>query len=370
VTKARFVAQLLSKRFMAEGKIQASSHRIGSLDDGLQLAAAKDKEGAWEETGAFSKLVVTSVGVREGKYGLGPEEIAKPEVVILAAGKPTARFLKSLPKEIDGVAITVSASTQIGISPDQAIGDTTDPKVYTHKHRIACGSSICTATGSPGTLGALVTKDNCTDIFLLSCNHVLAARNQIAHGMPIISPAPIDASPDGDLPLAIARLSDVIELRFGDPSTSVPCEEDVALGKILDPKLVCSWQGDAKHGFDTPKDIVDPEDRMRVKKFGRSTDLSVGEIYANVYDPYLIQCNQPSKDFKSPAWFKNFAHVIADRPPFALAGDSGSLVVTEDEKAVVGLLFSANTSGNYGQIIPIRRVLKVLGVSLLSGHGI
>lgn len=367
MTKARFIAQLLSKRFMAEGRITASKP-IGSLQDGLQLASAKNKASAWNETEAFSPLSVMSIGVREGKQDQEDGQKSAPEVVIFATGRPTARLLKALPREIDGISIVVARSTGIGINPDQALGDTTDPKLYQYNGRIACGSSCATATGAPGTIGALVKKRGKDDLYILSCNHVLAACNQIPLQMPIISPAPNDAKPSGPLPVSIARLSNVIPLLFGDPTNSSPCEEDVALGKVLDPDLLTSWQGDAS-GFDTPIKVVEPEDRMRVKKIGRSSEMTTGTIYAMVYDPTLIQCHQPSVDFKASAWFQNFAHIIADKSPFALPGDSGSLVVTEDGTAAVGILFSASASGDYGQIIPMSRILKVLDVTLVSGHG-
>jgi hypothetical protein len=79
-----------------------------------------------------------------------------------------------------------------------------------------------------------------------------------------------------------------------------------------------------------------------------------------------------SDHFTAKAWFQNTWTVrAADDDLFALGGDSGSLVVTEDGKSAVGLLFAANTRGDYGIILPIKDVLTGLGnPRLVSGHGI
>jgi hypothetical protein len=56
---------------------------------------------------------------------------------------------------------------------------------------------------------------------------------------------------------------------------------------------------------------------------------------------------------------------------FALAGDSGSLVVTEDGAQAIGIVFAANRSGDFGWIIPMPYVLTAFGgLRLVGGHGI
>ena len=99
--------------------------------------------------------------------------------------------------------------------------------------------------------------------------------------------------------------------------------------------------------------------RMRVKKFGRTTGLTYGVVEAPTVGytkiPYKIE------GFNATVYFKDFWMVSGDdNKPFALAGDSGSLVVTEDGRATVGLLFAADNS-RYGCVIPIQTVLDRLG---------
>jgi hypothetical protein len=257
-----------------------------------------------------------------------------------------------------------------GISPQLALNDSDDPHSYRRGKRIACGSSIATATGYPGTLGALIKKkDDDESIYLMSCNHVIAACNQMALDMPILSLAVDDAKPSGELPTSIARLSEMVALRFGDPGSVRPCEEDVALGRLLDPGLLSSWQGDAA-GYDTPVEVGDLETGMRVKKYGRSSGLTEGRIYVVVEGSDKIQCQSPAHDFKMPAWFANYAHVVGENRPFATPGDSGSLVVTADGKTAVGIVFAAYGKGEVAQVLPIRNALKALKADLLNGHGL
>jgi hypothetical protein len=185
--------------------------------------------------------------------------------------------------------------------------------------------------------------------------------------MPILAPAPDDARPDAELPTSIARLHEAIALQTGSLGIAGACEEDVALGEILDPGRVSSWQGNEANGHDTPSAIVDPKPGLRVKKFGRTTGLTHGVVDSLVADPYPVHCQ--AKKFKGDVWFKNIAYVDGEGETFAQPGDSGSLVVTEDGSAAVGLLFSSNGSGEFGQMIPMRHIARKLGVSLASGHG-
>lgn len=358
MSKARLVAQLLAKRFMAEGRMTVIPQSIGSVEEGMQLASSRNKPNAWTETAAFAGLSVQAVGVEEGK--------AEPGVIIYAT-KGTAKSFKSLPKEIDEVRIVVRKIGLVSVNPDQANNATTEPKTHLRKERITCGSSCATAGGDAGTIGAVVKRLDDEKFFIMSNNHVLAGCNTIPLGMPILAPWPEDCRPDGCLPRSIARLAAVVALRVGDPQHVKPCEEDLALGALLSPDLVSSWQG-GDDGYDTPAEIAEPISGMRVKKMGRTTGLTTAVVDTIVFDPTPIPCQ--TRDFKGNLWFKNIWYLLGSHSQFALPGDSGSLVVTEDGKKAVGVLFASSTKGDYGQMIPISHALKELKVSLVSGHGL
>ena len=76
--------------------------------------------------------------------------------------------------------------------------------------------------------------------------------------------------------------------------------------------------------------------------------------------------------FSAMVWFSDTWTVRSDdTDPFALGGDSGSLVVKEDGSAAVGLLFAVNNKGQYGIMMPIQSVLQAFGNPVLvSDHGV
>ncbi len=60
-----------------------------------------------------------------------------------------------------------------------------------------------------------------------------------------------------------------------------------------------------------------------------------------------------------------------DGEPFALPGDSGSLVVSEDGSSAIGLIFAVNNAGGYAIFCELAPVLSAFGnMALLTNHGI
>jgi hypothetical protein len=346
------------KRFMAQGNLTVIPQRLGYVEEGMHLASASHKREIWEQTCAFAGLAVQAVGYEEGKDDPG---------VTVYVTKGSAGELKRFPDTIVDVSVKIVKVGLISVRPDQAAKPTREPRIYVRNDRIACGGSCAAGGGDQGTIGALVKMDEEDGLFLLSANHVLAGCNHIPPGMPIMAPAPDDARSEAPHPRTIATVYRAVPLHSGNPMHVSPCEEDIALGRITDLAGVTSWQGD-ENGYDTPVDVVDPKAGMPVMKTGRTTGLTRGYIHTLVPEPVPIPCN--ARGFKGNVWFKNVWYVRTDDPPFALPGDSGSLVVTEDGGAAVGVLFSSSSTGNLGIIIPIRHVLKKLGVELVSDHGI
>ena len=145
---------------------------------------------------------------------------------------------------------------------------------------------------------------------------------------------------------------------------------DAAIAEAVDEDQLSSWQGDELSGYDTPSSTVDPSFDLRVKKVGRTTGATVGVCEAFVPTPWILPYK--SGKFSATVWFSDTWTVRSDSPdPFALPGDSGSLVVTEDGLSTVGLLFAVNNKGEYGIIIPINSVLQEFGGAVLvSKHGV
>jgi hypothetical protein len=109
---------------------------------------------------------------------------------------------------------------------------------------------------------------------------------------------------------------------------------------------------------------------LRVKKWGRTTGYTSGVIEARVPTPWVLPYK--SSRFSADVWYQDTWTVRSDdEDPFALPGDSGSLIVTEDGDASVGMLFAVNTRGAYAIFFPIGEILDAFGKLTLAGqHGL
>jgi hypothetical protein len=364
VERAEAVAAALAYEFLKNGNYSASSGPV-ELPVGVSAAAAGVEDEMRAEfcnTPEFGGLAVQSVGFENG--------VEDPKIHIYLT-RASARLAKSLPEKIEGVPLRAHRMGLVSVRPEAAASATNRGNFYERNGRVCCGSSCApTSENCTGTLGALVAFEGSREIYLLSNNHVFAGCNHVPKNQPILAPSSNDGRPDISAPREIGRHDRIHELRSGSPMFVDPCDTDLALARATNPDILCSWQGAIDHGYDTPDRTVDPASLMRVKKYGRTTGLSRGQIEAKITTPTPITYN--SKHFKGVVWFKDIWTVrAAAGSPFALPGDSGSLVVTEDGSAAVGLLFAANPTGEYGWIIPISAVLATFGgLRLLHGHGI
>lgn len=317
---------------------------------------------------AFAGLEVQAVG-HDTRGDDDDDDETKTAYVYVTRGTKAA--LRDLPEEIGDVRVRVVNVGRLAIRLEAASGKTTNrPHLFEHNGRIACGSS-CAPSGEAysGTFGAIVQVANDADIFLLSNNHVFGACNHTPIGQPIMSPSAADSAPNMRVPTAIGKHENIVELRSGDPDLVEPVREDVAIARVTHGRLVSSWQGDDIDGFDTPTDVVAPRSGMRVKKYGRTTGLTLGEVESFVLTGQPLPYD--SRYFKGTVWVEQTWTIRGDNGLFALPGDSGSLVVTEDGTAAVGLLFAESNKGQYGWIVPLDHVMRQFGgLTLVSGHGV
>ncbi len=149
-----------------------------------------------------------------------------------------------------------------------------------------------------------------------------------------------------------------------------PLLEDIALAEVVDPARVSSWQGDDVDGFDTPASATPPYTGLAVKKFGRTTGFTKGTVESYLNTPFAIPYK--SRHFNATVWFRDMWTVRGEPgTPFALQGDSGSLVVAGDADSAVGLVFAVGGYGDYAIIIPMTHVLQQFGgLMLVTGHGV
>lgn len=359
---AEEVATILAYEFLREGRFSQS---IGPTEVPFLAKAAADSGEdmiGHRSSDGFGNISVQSVGFEEGTE--------KPKVHLYLT-KGTNRLINSLPTEVGGVTVQAHKMGILNVRPDSAASSTNHGHFFSSNNRVCCGSSCApTSENCTGTLGALVRRTGSSELYLLSNNHVFAGCNHVPLNQPILSPSSNDGKPSIPAPREIGRHELIHELRSGDPIFVNPCDTDLALARAPDPSILSSWQGDAQDGYDTPVKVSAPLSRMKVKKFGRTTGLSYGMVQAKITAPMAVGYN--SKHFKGTVWFKDVWTVKSrSSDPFALPGDSGSLVVSDNGLSAIGVLFAANNTGEYGWIIPMPCVVGSFGgLKLVGQHGV
>lgn len=220
-----------------------------------------------------------------------------------------------IPDEVEGIPtdIVETGKFQIGRK---------FPPIYQRRVRPApAGVSVGHHEVTAGTLGALVRQGG--DVYILSNNHILANENHAKVGDPILQPGPYDGGrPDRD---TIAQLAGFVTLESEatntvDAALATPIVRDDVAPEVLHIGRV---KGDAE-----------PEVDMAVRKSGRTTRYTEGTVTAT--------------DVTLRVWYSEGTLVFTDqfmvsaRGGFSGPGDSGSLIVDRENRAV-GLLFAGST---------------------------
>jgi len=292
---------------------------------------------------------------------------AASSISVMCKGAISSAAEKRLPKNTRGITIHYTGKTLIEPNPPAAPSSAVSgaPIWFSHNNRISCGSSvICSHTPGAGTLGFLATMAD-GRIVGFSNNHVTGDSNHTPAGMHILSPAPIDASPASPPPLAIGKHLSLAQLNSGDPQQIALQEIDGAIFEITEPDKVSSMQGNG--AYDTPSVIAPMRAGMVVKKVGRTTGLRLGTVLGETVIPLSIPYK--SSRFQSMVYFTGVWIVEgANGNTFSEGGDSGSLVVTADGTAAVGVVFAGGNNVSF--VLPIAKVLNFFSLSLLSSHNV
>lgn len=276
--------------------------------------------------GANTKQTALVVGVRQK---LPLPQLAKEDVV---------------PSEIKGLITDIIEVGEIKLLNEND---------RTKKWRPAPGGvSIGHYQITAGTLGRIVRKGGVQ--FILSNNHVLANVNQAKIGDPILQPGKYDGGMlEND---ELAKLHDFIKIEMIGLSqcpiskTIVNVCNFIALlfgrktrltaltgleGNLVD--CAIAKPNNARDVLDTILEVdgitseVEPEVGMTVKKSGRTSGLTHGEI-----TQVNVSANVNMGNGRFALFEDQFAMVPISEP-----GDSGSIILTEDNKCV-GLLFAGS----------------------------
>ncbi|MDR2756491.1 MAG: S1 family peptidase, partial [Planctomycetaceae bacterium] len=323
-SKLSKLAIQIADEFLKNGYFEPSAGGVNPITS--QISADQNYNNFDSLLGGFAGVSV---------QGVGCAEVDGQEQIYVYVVRGDKRKLNNLSCDKDGIPVKAVKVGKTIIKPETVSTATNRGTTFIKNGRIACGSS-CQPAGElyTGTFGTIVKKEN--KLFALSNNHVFAACNHTRIGQPIMSPSSMDTGPDTPAPRLIARHSQILELRSGDPYLVPLTSLDAAVAEI-DPESVTSWQGseEGEEGYDTPSVYITPQPGMFVKKIGRTSGLTLGKIEAEVPGQWPLEYK--SKKFTAIVWFQNIWTIRATETPyFALPGDSGSLVVTNDAKHAVG----------------------------------
>lgn len=199
-----------------------------------------------------------------------------------------------------------------------------------------------------GTLGCFVTAHG-NDHFILSNNHVLADENRAITGDSIVQPGPLDG---GQSPQdRVATLSSFVPLSDTQKNRVDAAVALLEAGVHADGNILTALG--ALQGVRS----VPIEEGETVLKIGRTTGLTRGRVSAFDVDDVWVGFDMGMIGFDGQIEIEPEGD-----SPFSLGGDSGSLIVDEDLRAVA-LLFAGNdvdvTFAN-----PIEEVFQALGVRL------
>lgn len=332
-----------------------------------QQEALKVKEANKEAILARPNVVGVGVGYRRVN-GLPTGEVS---VVVMVRQKLPLSDLPAsavLPRQLERVDVDVVQ-----------VGELRALQVRTGRWRPAPGGvSLGHYKITAGTFGAVVRDRNTDARMILSNNHVLANSNEAAPGDSILQPGPYDGGQEGAD--TIAHLERFCPLVFtSTPGNCALANAYAGLGnalagllgskhrlEVIETNLQAVNQVDAALArplddaaiLDEILDIgavsgtVAPALGMRVRKSGRTTGFTTGEITilnATVNVSYGAERN---------ARFEN--QIVSGA--MSQGGDSGSLLVAAEAPQAVGLLFAGSNQATIYN--PIQAVLDCLEVTL------
>jgi hypothetical protein len=211
-----------------------------------------------------------------------------------------------------------------------------------------------------GTLGCFVRRPTQSELFILSCNHVIAERNDGTVGAPICQPAIADgghSSAD-----QIARLQSFVHLKPGDHGTT---SVDAAIASVEDAEVADVAQLGNRLmlcGVSTLEELTETLPRL-VLKTGKQTGITQGTLQdfgIRRLIPYGINLTC------------DFTNLIAiegiGNQPFSQPGDSGSVIYDADGYAIALLIGGTKSGGENNCGItyasPIDAVLHELDLEL------
>ncbi|HET6512816.1 MAG TPA: hypothetical protein VFH43_11530 [Candidatus Kapabacteria bacterium] len=279
---------------------------------------------------------VTAVMKYGSVVGAGVTIAGDGKEKLLVLAKDASAFA-DVPKEIDGMQTQVEVVGAI-----KAAAYNTRAKF---RPVIPAGVSVGNGReNSAGTIGAVVMKNGIR--YMLSNNHVLARQNNAQIGEQIVQPGRADTR--GVPSETIAILSAYKPVSFTQNN-----QIDAAIARYTGYHSYSVID----QAFKPSQIIASARAGQAVMKMGRTTGLTKGIVQST---------NVTIKvDFDGrTAVFQNQIYVKGDLGDFLKAGDSGSLLVTQQGAHPIGLLFAGGDGSAFAN--PIKPVLDYFGVTMVG----
>ena len=267
-----------------------------------------------------------------------------PAVAVFLAHGAVGR----VPQELDGVPVEPVITGRIEAILPQAKPGSGGSTTSRHPRPVPIGISIGNVGEcSAGTLGARVKSGG--NLFILSNNHVMALQNLAANNSVILQPGRYDTGCATSLGDEIGRLGNYVRISYTGNNTV-----DAALAPTT---IADVGNGTGTVGYGVPNTQTAAATlNMAVQKCGRTTGCTKGIVTA-------INATVNVQYSGGVARFVNQVVITGRRGAFSKAGDSGSLIVTDNTSAnPVALLFAGGQTTTIGN--PIGAVLSALNVTI------
>lgn len=203
------------------------------------------------------------------------------------------------------------------------------PATRERERPLRIGWSVAHRDVTAGTIGGLLPAPDGDGWLLLSNNHVLAEENRARLGDEVLQPGPADGG---------RRPADVIGVleRFVPLARGGVNLVDAALAAVDEQIEV---EPDEIAGLGTLGGVAEPTAVVEVAKLGRTTDLTRGTVTAFEVDDVAVGYDVGLLRFGDQI------EITGSDGPFSSGGDSGSLIVSSESQAAVGLLFAGSDQG-------------------------
>ena len=268
----------------------------------------------------------------------------RPEITVLARNASAGA---RMPRELDGIPVTVEVTGDITILPQVAnAGPRAKPggggggSIQPTDYRRPAYAGMSTGNSNEcaaGTIGAKINKGG--TMYALSNNHVFARENAAGGAAEkIYQPGRYDLGCGSGSQYEWATLSTYRPISFSGNNNA-----DAALAKLNNPDDLNG--SPPPNGYGTVNaTVATAAVNVPVAKYGRTTGLTTGVI-TGVDVTIRVQYTA------GVATFTDQIQIRGDKGSFSRAGDSGSLIVRRSDNRPVGLLFAGGQTSTFANTI-------------------